>query len=130
METLIPNQSTDITSNTANKLIVQSLAKLDGVALGIALGTLFGLVIFLATNFLILKGGDLIGPNLALLSQYFIGFHVTFSGSFIGLFYGVVTGFILGWLIAFLRNLVIRIYLQVIKLKGSMSAINDFIDYP
>ena len=38
-------------------LIIGSLAKLDRIALGISLGTLFGLVVFAATNVLILKGG-------------------------------------------------------------------------
>ncbi len=122
--------SAHINSNETDKLIVQSLAKLDKVALGIALGTIFGLGIFLATNILILKGGEEIGRNLSLLGQYFIGYEVTPVGSLIGLFYGVATGFIAGWLIAFLRNTVITIYLGIIKLKGRMSAVNDFIDNP
>lgn len=113
-----------------DKMIVESLAKLDGLAMGIALGTLFGLIVFLATNLLIFKGGDEIGPNLALLNQYFIGYHVTFGGSLIGLIYGFISGFILGFLIAFLRNAVVRIYLHIVKLKGSMSAVNDYIDNP
>jgi hypothetical protein len=113
-----------------DKLIIQSLAKLDNSALGIAIGSVFGTLIFLATNILLIKGGDNIGPNLSLLSHYFVGFEVTFTGSLIGLFYGFATGFILGWLIAFLRNLVFTIYLHVLKLKGSLSAANDFIDNP
>lgn len=120
----------DISSETTDQLIVQSLAKLDGLALGISIGTIFGLVIFLATNFLVLKGGEQIGQNLALLSQYFTGYTVTPAGSLIGLFYGFVSGFILGWLIAFLRNFIVAIYLHVIKAKSSMSAVNDYIDNP
>ena len=116
--------------NVPDTLIVQSLAKLDQTALGVAIGVLFGLVIFFATNILILKGGDTIGPNLSLLSQYFLGYSVTFVGSFIGLAYGFVTGFILGWLIAFLRNLIITIYLHIVRIKANMSAVNDFIDNP
>lgn len=119
-----------LSSGTTNELIVKSLAKLNSVALGIAVGTLFALIIFLATNILILKGGDLIGPNLALLSQYFIGYKVTFVGSLIGSFYGFVSGFILGWLAAFLRNSVVGLYLLSLKLKNRVSAVNDFIDNP
>lgn len=130
MESLPNNTAIGAGSDPTDSLIVQSLAKLDGVALGISLGTLFGLGIFLATNLLIFKGGDLIGPNLALLSQYFIGFEVSFAGSLIGLFYGFVSGFILGFLIAFLRNIVVKLYLLVVRLKGSMSAVNDYIDNP
>lgn len=118
------------TPPTTDELIVQSLAKLDQVALGIALGTIFGLAIFAATNILILKGGEEIGPNLELLSQYFIGYEVSFTGSLIGLLYGFVTGFICGWLIAFLRNFAIGLYLLILRIKSSFSAVNDYIDHP
>jgi tetrahydromethanopterin S-methyltransferase subunit G len=117
-------------SNATQELIVQSLAKLDGKALGISIGLLLGLVVFLATNFLLYKGGDVIGPNLALLGQFFIGYEISFSGSLIGMIYGLIAGFIFGWLIAFLRNLVVTIYMHILKLKGSMSAVNDYIDNP
>lgn len=117
-------------SDATQKIIVRSLARLDGTALGIALGLLFGLTVFLATNFLIYKGGDVIGPNLALLGQFFIGYEVSYSGSVIGMIYGIMAGFVVGWLIAFFRNLAVSVYLYVLKLKGSMSAVNDYLDNP
>lgn len=113
-----------------NQLIVQSLAKLDAIALGISLATLSGLAIFFATNILILKGGEEIGPTLELLNQYFIGYEVTPVGSLIGLVYGFASGFIAGWLIAILRNFIVTVYIQLLKIKGSVSAVNDFIDNP
>jgi ABC-type dipeptide/oligopeptide/nickel transport system permease subunit len=70
--------------------------RLRANAQGIALGTVLGLGIFLATNFLVLKGGDRVGPHLQLLSQYFIGFRVTFVGSLVGAAYGFVLGYVLG----------------------------------
>lgn len=115
---------------TVDQVIVRSLAKLDGFALGIAMGTLSGAIVFLATNILLLKGGEVIGPTLSLLGEYFVGYRVTFLGSFIGLAYGFAGGFVIGWLIAFLRNMMINIYVFTMKLKGNMSAINDFIDNP
>lgn len=130
MKSSIHTKPAGVDSGTTEELIVQSLAKLDKIALGVSVGTLFGLVIFLATNILVFKGGDQIGPNLALLSQYFIGYEVTAAGSLIGLFYGFVSGFILGWLSAFLRNSVVAFYLHLLKIKSSMSAVNDFIDNP
>lgn len=117
-------------TDPTEELIVQSLAKLDGKALGIALGLLLGLGIFAATNFLIIKGGHVVGPNLALLSQFFIGYEITFSGSLIGMIYGLMAGFVIGWLIAVIRNFVVTIYIHVFKLKGSMSAVNDYLDNP
>lgn len=113
-----------------DELIIQSLAKLDVIALGVSVGILFGLIIFLATNILILKGGDEIGPNLALLGQFFIGYEVTFIGSLSGFFWGFVTGYILGSLVALLRNFIVSVYLFFLKLKSSFSAVNDYIDNP
>jgi hypothetical protein len=126
---IYPN-SKEHTIAPADELIVQSLAKLDGTALGVAIGLLSGLVVFIATNLLIFKGGDEIGPNLALLGQFFIGYEVSFSGSLIGFVYGLISGFVLGWLIAAIRNLILSIYMFVLRLKGSMSAVNDYIDNP
>lgn len=114
----------------SERIIVQSLARIDGTALGIALGILGGLAIFVATNVLVLKGGDEIGPNLSLLSQFFPAYEVSVAGSFIGFFYGLITGFVLGWLIAFLRNFTVSTYIHALKLKGSLSAVNDYIDNP
>jgi hypothetical protein len=111
-------------------VIVKALAKLDGIALGVAVGLLFGLVVFLATVVLVVKGGDVVGPNLGLLSNYFIGYEVTFPGSVIGFIYGFGFGFVLGGLIAFLRNTVIGIYLHLVKLRTSVNAVNDFLDHP
>ena len=130
MEPTKNKTAADIELDPTEKLIVQSLAKLDGIALGISLGTLFGLGIFFATNILLIKGGKVVGPNLVLLNQYFIGYEITFTGSLIGLFYGFISGFILGWLIAFLRNFIVAVYLHILKLKSSMSAVNDYIDNP
>lgn len=123
-------QTEDRQLENTEEFIVQSLTRLDKTALGISLGTVLGLAIFLSTNLLIFKGGEVIGPNLVLLNQYFAGFDISFTGSLIGFFYGFVSGFILGWLIAFLRNSVIRIYIAFLRLKGNMSAVNDFIDNP
>jgi len=111
-------------------VIIKALAKLDGVALGIAVGLLFGLVVFLATVVLVVKGGEVVGPNLGLLSNYFIGYEVTLQGSLIGFIYGFGSGFVLGGLIAFLRNTVISIYLHLVKLRTSVNAVNDFLDHP
>jgi tetrahydromethanopterin S-methyltransferase subunit G len=117
-------------TNLTDELIVQSLTKLDASALGIALGIFFGISIFIVTNFLIFKGGDHIGQNLFLLSQYFTGYEITYTGSLIGAFYGLLVGFVLGWLIALLRNTIIRVYLHILKLKSSALAVSDFIDNP
>ncbi|MCO6509523.1 MAG: hypothetical protein J5I65_01915 [Aridibacter famidurans] len=113
-----------------DELIVQSLAKVDAIALGVAIGTVLGFGIFFATIVLLWKGGDVVGPTLGLLDQYFIGYEVTPVGSLIGFAWGFGTGFVIGWIGAGLRNLIVRIYLNMFKLRGRMTAVRDFIDNP
>ncbi len=119
---------TDRKLSSAEKLVVQSFAKLHRTALGIAVGVLTGLVIWAATAILLVKGGSSVGPTLALLSQYFIGYSVSWPGSLVGLLYGFAFGFIVGWLMAFLRNVFISAYLQVVKLKERFSHLADLFD--
>ena len=78
--------------------------RLNAMATGVALGVVVGLGLFVATNWLILKGGEHVGPHLALLGQFLIGYKVTFLGSVIGLGYGLVSGFVVGFMIAALHN--------------------------
>lgn len=85
---------------------------LNAKAWGLVLGIIFGLIIFIATNWLVVKDGEVVGPHLSLLSQYFIGYKVSFAGSFIGFAYGfavgTMSGALIGWIynkIAGLRNI-------------------------
>ena len=91
--------------------LFQGILFLNAKVFGFALGLLFGLAIFVATNWLVIKGGKPVGPHLQLLSQYFIGYRVSFLGSIIGFAYGfavgTLSGALLGWIynkIAYLRN--------------------------
>jgi hypothetical protein len=110
------------------RFIIEAFAKLDRTALGVAVGTLCGLGVFAATIFLIIKGGEVIGPNLALLGQFFFGYTVSVTGAFIGLVYGFIAGFILGWLIGFLRNSLVSAYLLILKTRANLTSSLDSID--
>ncbi len=77
---------------------------LNAKAMGLVFGLLLGLGIFIATNWLVIKGGDPAGPHLRLLSQYFIGYRVSFLGSFIGFAYGFAVGTLGGALIGWIYN--------------------------
>lgn len=85
-------------------IVVMRLLRLNSMVQGIATGLVLGLAIFVATNWLILKGGDVVGPHLALLGQFFIGYEVTFVGSLIGLAYGFGLGFVVGYLLGHIYN--------------------------
>jgi hypothetical protein len=80
---------------------------LNAKVVGLAFGLILGLGIFVATNWLIIKGGDRVGPHLILLSQYFIGYRVTFLGSLIGAAYGFALGTICGAFMGWIYNKIV-----------------------
>jgi hypothetical protein len=90
-------------------LVKVRMVRLNATIQGIAAGAVAGLVLFVATNWLVLKGGPVVGPNLALLGQFLIGYRVSFVGSLIGLAYGFFLGFIIGYLIARIYNLLVDV---------------------
>jgi hypothetical protein len=117
-----------VSNRHAERILIEAFARIDRTALGVAVGALCGLGVFAATIFLIIKGGEVVGPNLALLGQFFIGYKVTVTGAFIGLAYGFIMGFVLGWLIGFLRNLLLSAYLLMLRTKANLTSSLDSID--
>jgi len=91
-------------SSEIEKIVLTRVMYFNAIVAGLVVGIVFGLGVFIATNILVLKGGEVVGPHLALLGQYFIGYRVTFLGSLIGLAYGLVIGFGIGYGVAFLYN--------------------------
>jgi len=86
------------------RVILTRLVRLNAKVNGLVTGLIAGLAIFIATNWLVLKGGRPVGPHLILLGQFFIGYHVTFLGSLIGFAYAFVCGFAAGYSIAWIYN--------------------------
>jgi hypothetical protein len=84
--------------------IHEMVLRLNARAWGIAIGLLLGIGLFLATNILVIKGGDPVGPHLSLLGIYLPGYRVTFLGSLIGFVYAFVIGYGLGRLIGAVYN--------------------------
>ena len=96
--------------------LIRAVVRLNAKMLGLILGILFGLFIFIATNWLIIRGPQLtpsgeyvVGPHLSLLSQFFIGYDVSFVGSVIGFFYGFGVGTFSGALIGWIYNKIVDI---------------------
>ena len=111
------------------KVIARTFARMDKLAFATAVGSVSGLLLFLATIWLVIKGGDVIGPNLRLLSQYFAGYTVTVKGAFIAFSYSFVWGFFFGWLLAYLRNLFLALYIYGVKRKAELLSFKDFLDH-
>ena len=86
------------------QIILTRLVRLNAKIHGLVTGLVAGLGLFIATNWLVLKGGKLVGLHLSLLGQFFIGYRVTFLGSLIGFAYAFVCGFVVGYSIAWLYN--------------------------
>ena len=114
--------------NNTDQLLLRAFARLDAIALGVAVGTLAGGGLCAATIALLIKGGPHVGQNLSLLNQYFPGYTVTWPGAFGGLAYGFAAGFIGGWLLAWVRNLVVALYVLIIKMKTAAAAGRSFFD--
>ncbi|MFI5322084.1 MAG: hypothetical protein ACHQ6U_00825 [Thermodesulfobacteriota bacterium] len=103
-----------MTGKTDEEKLLRAVAILNAKTLGLILGIIFGLVIFIATNWLVLKGPQpnesgqyVLGPHLQLLSQFFIGYRVSFFGSIIGFIYGFAAGTIGGALIGWVYNRIV-----------------------
>jgi len=91
--------------------LYKAIVVLNSKMLGLVLGILLGLIIFIATNWLLIKGGYrtpdgryVVGPHLQLLSQFFIGYRVSFLGSIIGFLYGFAIGTFGGAAIGWIYN--------------------------
>ncbi len=86
------------------KVIRPAIARLRASMMGVVFGALFGVGLFLATAWLVLRGGTNVGQHLSLLGNYYPGYSVTWGGAFVGLIYGCLTGGLLGYVVAWLYN--------------------------
>ena len=92
-----------------DQLLESAVVRLNANILGLVLGILAGLGIFIATNFLILKGGEVVGPHLGLLRAFFPYYSVTFVGSLVGTIYGFICGYIIGFITGTIYNWIVRL---------------------
>jgi len=109
--------------------LAEIFPRMDGIALGVATGTVAGLLLALATLFLVIKGGPVVGPNLGLLGQFLPGYTVTGTGSLLGLFYGLTVGFLAGWGFALLRNLSLFLSLAILRRRAQLRLLKRFLEF-
>ena len=95
--------------------LLRGVLRLNAKILGLVLGIVMGLTLFIGTNWLLIKGGHMtpngkyvVGPHLQLLSQFFIGYKVSFLGSIIGFFYGFALGTLCGSVIGWIYNKIVH----------------------
>jgi len=93
-------------------LVETQLVRVNAAFSAVVVGLLAGLGLFMATNWLLLKAGSpgevgadvVVGPHLALLGQYFIGYRVSFVGSLIGFAYAFVCAGVIAYAGSWLYN--------------------------
>jgi hypothetical protein len=92
------------------RLVETRLLRVNALSFGIVTGLVAGLGLFVATNWLVLKGGGghEVGPHLSLLAQYFLGYSVTFAGSLVGFVWAFACGLVVGYVGSWLYNGVAR----------------------
>jgi protoporphyrinogen oxidase len=119
----------EIALEAIKEAFAQAFAKLDRVAFGVSIGATAGALLFFLTLLLVLKGGDVVGPNLGLLVYYFPGYTVTLAGSLLGLGYGFSVGFAAGWGFAFMRNIAVFLYTALIHRRAERLLLRNLLEY-
>lgn len=109
-----------------NQAILSAVfAKMDVLALAIAVGVLFALGLFLATAILLLQdvpAGYPVGPHLNALQDYLPGYSVSWIGSIAAIPNGFVIGAITGFFVALLWNLSHYLVLATMLIKTAILA--------
>lgn len=91
-------------SEAEERLIESAVARMRAGVMAIVFGMVGALGLFLATAWLLIRGGPNVGQTLALLGHYFPGYSVTWPGSLVGLLYGALVGGVTGYVLARIYN--------------------------
>ena len=84
--------------------LLRAALEINTKLLAFVIGFMAGACVFVATLWLVVKGGANVGSHLSLLSQFCPGYRVTYFGSIVGFVYGFIYGYVAGWCIAWLYN--------------------------
>ena len=85
-------------------LIRDSIARMRAGIMAIVFALTGGGGLFVATAWLLIRGGPTVGPTLGLLRNYFPGYSVTWPGAFVGFVYGALVGAAAGYILARIYN--------------------------
>ncbi|HEU4565821.1 MAG TPA: hypothetical protein VFS05_14270 [Gemmatimonadaceae bacterium] len=97
-------------------------------ALGVAIGTASGLLLFVITAVAMLRPPSEVS-FLSLLAEYFYGYTVSWPGAAVALIWGFAVGFVAGWFIAFCRNLALALSIFISRTRGELEQTADFLDH-
>lgn len=106
--------------------LILAFAPLHKRAFGVALGLASGATLAVMTIVAVLRGGP---DQLGLLSNYFYGYTVTWTGAAVGFAWMSFVGFCAGWFTAFSRNFIIAASLWLGRTRAELEATRDFLDH-
>lgn len=85
-------------------LIEAAVVRMRARIMAVVFGMVGGTGIFVATAWLLIRGGPRVGQHLSLLGNYFPGYTVTWPGALLGFAYGALAGAVLGYAVAWVYN--------------------------
>ena len=83
----------------ARRALLDRVIRFNLLAVGLAVGVMSGVILWLATIVLLLRGGENVGMHLGLLGVFLPGYSVTWGGAWVGLVWGLLIGTASGALI-------------------------------
>lgn len=107
--------------NTDKAVLMVGFAKMDVIALAVAVGGVCATAFFFATAILLIKGapeGVHTGTHLGLLGIYLPGYSVSWGGSLLGAIYVGVVGAVVGFIWGVLWNMTHYLYIILVVARS------------
>ena len=107
--------------NADKAVLMVAFARMDVVAMAVAIGTVSAIGLFLLTVTLLFKGappGMHIGIHLGLFGIYLPGYSVSWGGSLIGAMYVWIIGALIGFVWAVMWNLTHYLYIIMVVVRA------------
>jgi hypothetical protein len=89
-------------------ILARAVARLRTGIMAVTIGMSAAAALFVATVWLVIRGGDNVGQHLGLLRYYMPGYTVTWLGAVIGSIYAAIYGALVGGAIAAVYNTVVH----------------------
>lgn len=114
--------TTDSARVAVLRLTQFTFSRIDAVALGLAVGATASALLFGATSWLIVRPGTHEAiALLELLSQFFPGYEVSWTGAVVGSLQIFVAGYLFGSLFAVIRNFSMRVVMGAEKVNRALT---------
>ena len=113
-----------------DELVVAAFARVRPLPLGLSVGIVTGLGLFIATATLLIaaqgSSADVApGGHLSLLANFLPGYSITWPGAILGSLYGVLVGSIIGVVLGCLLNLSHFAYVRIVQRRLTGGVLQD-----